>query len=183
MRLVSSSEWLHRAFDLTPAWQARLLLLDQDVQSVQLSFAAYEASLLRQGLAPGPGVDALTHAETFHHAKSFVCAIRRVARLASSIVSARSSLTTAQSDGIQLAWRKKASFFDAYTAPRNAIEHIDEAIPASDRIVLMNITAEALSVTDTPADSAPLTAHAVEKAVALRNELVTALCGLPPIGR
>ena len=183
MRLVHPTEWSRGFPPLPPEWSVRLCLLDNDVQSVQLSFIDFLASRVRTDLSPSPGVDLLSHAELFHHAKVFVCAVRRVARLAESLVAFRSTLPDTQADAIQLAWRKKAAFFAAYTDPRNAIEHIEEELAGRQRFVVMNLSEIGLHVTDDPSHTAPISEEVVKQSVALRNELVSAICGRPPVGR
>lgn len=175
MSIVESIDWLHssKAFG---ELAVRLLLIDDDLRSAQLAYRDH-SDALRVLEELNPTVDMQSHlemmAEVFHYAKSFVCAMRRVGRLAEALVAHRSLLGEEAGDEVRIAWRKKKSFFDQYLAPRNAIEHIDGEIPGKTTWILMNLGNDELMVTESI--RAEISAAALQRAISLRGEIVSAI--------
>ncbi len=164
--MVNSSDWL-----LTGRFFGQqavgLLLLDQEVQSLQLSYSAYKTTRAR--LESERPADVIP--ELLHQAKVFVCAMRRFARLVETLAAGRSPFPGAQPE-IKLAWKKKLSFLNTYIDPRNAIEHIDGEVKPKSRWVLTNIENDQFKVTE--GSGAEVSDRALATALDLRGEIVAA---------
>lgn len=176
MRLPGSSDWLGKV-NLWGENQVRLLLLDQDLCSAQIALDDYLA--LDQAAAPAAEAQ-VTAARRIHHAKSFVCAMRRAGRMFEALSAHRSSLPGMVADAIQVEWRKKKTMFDSYVEPRNAIEHIDGEISGRSIWILVNLNNDRLEVA---ADkSAEVSKPNLEAAIDGRNQIVQALLAHMPSG-
>ena len=146
----------------------RLLLLDQDVASVQFSFTDYQHSK-KEVLGENNGeFSLLAHTKMFHSAKVFVSAVRRVGRLVEA-TSANRNVFGAAADDIKLAWRKKKAAFDKYIEPRNAIEHIDGEINGKETWALVNLENDTLKVSEKEEHSANILLETVEMIISIRN--------------
>lgn len=66
--------------------------------------------------------------EITYHASSFVCAVRRVERLLTLLHKRRQCFRESVREAITSERKKKRLFFEAFTKPRDAIEHIDGEI-------------------------------------------------------
>jgi hypothetical protein len=173
MELVTSMDWLTEGKVFGEA-SMRLMLLDQDVASVQIAYVDYCESKERLFGPKNTEIDKLAQARVFHNAKVFVSSVRRVGRLAESMSANRAIFGSAAKE-MQLAWRKKKASFDAYIEPRNAIEHIDGEINGKESWYMMNLENDSLKVTDEAEHSADISAATVEMVVAIRNEIVEAV--------
>lgn len=126
MQLVSTGEWLSLLAPTTP--QLRFLsCLDGDVQSVQVAYETYQhdGSQLEKlrGLALGE-----MNARVIHHAKTFVCAMRRVGRVLEMADQKHFPREVAQV--IKYQRKVTKAFFEQYVEPRNGIEHYAEEVRA-----------------------------------------------------
>jgi hypothetical protein len=105
----------------------RLLLLGADLKTIQFSLDDFERA--RHSLAvPRPdltGVDPIAMSRVFHHAKTFVCAMRRFARLLEAARHRRSEYPCMVAEALDPEWRSHRDELDRYRKPRDAIEHID----------------------------------------------------------
>ena len=119
MELVTSTDWQMEG-KIFGEPSMRLILLDQDVASVQIAYADYCESQQKLFDPNNTEIDKLAQARVFHNAKVFVSAVRRVGRLAEAMSANRAVFGSAAKE-IQFAWRKKKAAFDVYIEPRNAI--------------------------------------------------------------
>jgi hypothetical protein len=71
------------------------------------------------------GVDPIAMSRVFHHAKTFVCAMRRFARLLEAARHRRSEYPCMIAEALDREWRSHRDELDRYRKPRDAIEHID----------------------------------------------------------
>lgn len=175
MNLVDSGDWLEPG-RLPQEQVVRLKLLDSDVQSVQFAFEAYQRERARIEAAaamPDRDINKAALAAILHHAKVFVCAVRRVGRLGKALSSSRYLFEGSVGEAIRIAWKKKRKFFQQYIGPRNAIEHIDGEVPEKTDWVLVNMEGDVLAVTEKC--KAEVTESAVNSVVAFRNEIVRAV--------
>jgi len=118
----------------------RLFLLRQDLQSLKFALDDFDAARARLGKRDDEAFNQL-----FHHAKVFVCAMRRFARLLHAAHRARNEYPVNVAQALDLQWKSNRAFFDGYTRPRNAIEHIDGEITGANHRFL-NITNDYLEV-------------------------------------
>lgn len=176
MALLRHYDWLFSSAqnDLPADATARLFLLDYDVQSAQIAFEDFSAakrageSITRGGV--GEGV-----ARELHYAKTFVCAMMRVGRVAKDIAS-NARLFGIGGPTIKLAWRKKSAFFETYRKPRDAIEHVfGDDVVGQINLVLLNLGPGVLRVTEKPDMAAAVSVEALENAIAMRQEIVDAV--------
>lgn len=173
MKPIDSIDWLiplHNHGEVT----VRLFLLDQDVASVQLSFADYENSKKELIGDFNALTRELAQHKIFHNAKVFVSAVRRVGRLVEAMSANRNLFGTAAND-IKLAWRKKKAEFDKYIDPRNAIEHIDGEIKGKESWSVVNLKDDILKVTEKEEHAVEISFEVVEMVVGTRNEIVQAI--------
>lgn len=125
----------------------RLHLLQSDLQSLSFALDDFE-SACRDVDSVRPeyvGTDPVAMARLFHHAKTFVCAMRRFARLLESAVGARQEYPPNVCGKLHVLWRENRRFFAGYTEPRNAIEHIDGEVTGRN-YRFMNLTNDYLEV-------------------------------------
>ncbi len=172
--LVDSTDWLTTK-DLNPALRIRLLLFDQDVQSVQLAYRDYRGTVERLSAYEGVGVDRAALSEAFHHAKTFTCAMRRVARLAEDLQANRDRVNPDVGRDLKVTWRKKRALLEAYIKPRDAIEHIDGEVKGRTSWIMMNLSDDELRVTEDPQHAAPISGSAVNSVMSLREDILAAL--------
>lgn len=81
----------------------------------------------------------------FHHAKVFVVAMRRFARLLDAANANKHEYPEAVAIQIGLSWRATKFFLESYVEPRNAIEHIDGELTGSNHHFL-NLHGDSLEV-------------------------------------
>jgi hypothetical protein len=101
--------------------------------------------------------------------------MRRYARTLEALSAAKSLYPRPAAVAIRQAWRKKKATLQVFTAPRDAIEHMDERVRGRQRWVLLNLLGASLAVTDSASERAPLNERDVLAAVAARNDIVEAL--------
>jgi len=99
--------------------------LDFDVQGAQIDLQLALAAGKQVRTLPASEV-ANANARLAHHARQFVCSMRRVARVLENANPAH--FPKEVSSVIKRQWRLKKAFFDQYTNPRNFIEHIAEEV-------------------------------------------------------
>lgn len=112
------------------------MLLESDLQSLRIALADHLAAkkrvhrLTRTSSAWFERRDERQRAwdRMFHHAKVFVVSMRRFARLLEATKSRKHEYPHHLGEAIELSWKKARAFFEEYTEPRNAIEHIDGEI-------------------------------------------------------
>ncbi|HEX4336272.1 MAG TPA: hypothetical protein VH062_10190 [Polyangiaceae bacterium] len=63
-----------------------------------------------------------------HHAKVFVCIMRRFWRLLDTAYNERASYPRRMKAAVEIAWRQNRFFFGTYIASRDAIEHVDSKV-------------------------------------------------------
>ena len=175
---VTLAEALQATVPTFPAeGRARLHLLDQDVQSAQIALHLYRRARVfshehsRSGGRPAVHLGA--HAAIFHHAKSFVCAMRRVARVMEGLVATRSMYPPSVAEAMRLQWRIRRAMFDSYTDPRNAIEHLDSALSGLTSYSIVNLCNDRLQVTDDVC--AEVSQANLESAIKGREEILKAV--------
>jgi hypothetical protein len=148
-------------------------LFDLDLQSAQLAFVAYSRVMAR---VPSNKVGLKTHlAELFHHAKTYVCAMRRVARMLEAMYSTRAKMPESLAQAVKLAWRKHKAKLDQFTDPRNAIEHIDSECADSTTYNMINLENNTLLVTDHPDKSIEIEGADLRRVLKVRQEIIASL--------
>ena len=172
LNLIDNNDWLSH-INPTEEFTAHLLIFDQEVIAVQLSYFDYINSI-GKSMANGGGINKIAQANVFHQAKIFVSSVRRVGRLAESM-SANSNIFGDASSSIKTAWRKKKSRFDSYIEPRNAIEHIDGELSGKTNWRFMNISNNVLQITDDTKHNAEISEDIVNMVLSIRNEIVEAV--------
>lgn len=112
MQLVNPMDWMGRV-KLDGQATVLLTLLDDDVASAQLAYADYRQATqrLERGVAPGFPNEALREAR--HHAKTFVCAMRRVGLLGQTLSGSRNLFPPTVAPDIKRAWQRKKTFLIA----------------------------------------------------------------------
>ncbi len=161
--------------DATPELPAELELqlvvdmLEDDVTSVELAYRDFE-----RALCGSRDFDSPSHAEAraamFHHAKTFVCAMRRVGRMCEMLVSVCGRYKAGAK--VKVAWRKKKARLDSYIAPRNAIEHARAADSRHGALLLRtNLMNDKLWVSGDSTHAAVVNEAAVRSVKNLRDEV------------
>ena len=169
VNLVDSRDWpVFEGFGMAPL--VRLYLLDHDIASAQLALESYRAVM--QELKEDLVGDAVIRATTvsLHHAKVFVCAMRRAARVLESLAATKAELPQPIADVVSLVWRKKKAMLGSYCGPRNAVEHIDGEITGKTNWTLVNLVNDALVVT--PGVEAAISSSCLNSLIAGRNEIL-----------
>ena len=150
-----------------------MLVFDVDVQSAQIALEDYLAAAAAQDSSESVGVDRAALARQIHHAKVFVCSVRRVGRLLEDFSANRSIFSADVADAIKLIWKRNRSFFERYREPRNSIEHIDGEIKGRTNWIMVNLVDDGLQVV--PGKTAQVSDDAVERVLKARNEVVAAV--------
>jgi hypothetical protein len=146
---------LWQAFGENADALARFKLLEQDLASVRFAFADFDqarAEVHRFGLdrehwvrdsdARGEAMDRM-----FHHAKVFVCGVRRFGRMLEEMYSRRADYPPQVAAAIESAFKKRRAFFHEYVDPRNAIEHMASKVNGSNHR-FVNLWGDKLEVID-----------------------------------
>jgi len=118
-----------------------LSLLQRDIENAEISFSLFHETLTR-GWSPNGKLAATVHL----HAATFVCVVRRIARLLDALSGSKSVLNEKAARAIKAELKKSRAFFKAFTAPRNAIEHIDEEGRAATVFQFFNLDGDKLIV-------------------------------------
>jgi len=144
-----------------------------DVASVEIAYQDFANA--RRALAgpEWPPAGRATEA-MFHHAKTFVCAVRRVARMCEVLMALE--LPETPRKALKLAYRKRKALLDSYIKPRDAIEHADVDNGRRGSLVLLtNLVGDTLWVTGDRTHSATINESIVNAVVALRDEVLQAV--------
>jgi len=83
-----------------------------------------------------------------HHAKVFVCVMRRFWRLIETAHGQRSKYPATIRKAVRLAWRQRRAFFQTYIHPRNVIEHINENIGDGSKRIPESLSMGTLLIVD-----------------------------------
>jgi hypothetical protein len=119
MSLVDQLEWIDSTtVDHLPF----MVVLDQDVQSVQLAYVAYDAVVSSEVPLGARGA-----AEAAHHGKTFVSALHRAVSMLGVIQ--RAELFSCAARRLKLNLRKHKTVFAEYARVRNVIEHSNDELP------------------------------------------------------
>ena len=99
---------------LTVEQQRSLQLIHQDLSSIDISYNLFAEARAYPDMLRA----------AFHHAKCYVAAIKRFHRLVCSL--GRDGWPTPIASKLKLLLKRDGPSLEAYTAARNAIEHVDE---------------------------------------------------------
>jgi len=173
LKIVNSNDWINSRKIYGEA-AARLILLDNDIASVQLSYLDYidAQEKLSNNEEHDMDIHYLEITRIFHHAKNFVTSVRRVGRLVESMSANRIIYGVVAAPLLQIAWRKKKNIFDAYIEPRNAIEHIDSEINKQKKLSFTNMEKNIFKVTSNESHHVEITESTVDIVLSTRNEIV-----------
>ena len=184
--MISTAAWLRRVV-CSPEQSLWLSTLDNDVRSLQISFAAYRTAALRI-LKIGDAGNESANARALHHAREFVGAMRRVGRLFETVNVAIFPPEVASV--VKLEKKTKKAFFAQFTPVRDVSEHFAEKakIPAQFLIpglkvvhatkgtlhpIIGGLALNASYLEVSNFASAPVTQTALRTAVEARNRVIT----------
>jgi len=171
MKLVYSDDWT-LVQNMSNEQIIRMLLLDDDLRSAQISFSDYKR--VRNSIfGENPVEDKMFAKQAFHYAKSYICAMRRVGRLFEDLSSNRSLFDDTVSETIKLVWKKKRMMFNSFIDPRNIIEHIDGEIKGKTRWKMMVLKDDELAVTED--FKIEISQKYLNSAIDGRNEIVNSI--------
>ena len=139
-------------------------LLEADIVGASTSFEAFEG-LRQQFLTKPPQSNSIM----MYHAKCYICAVRRVARILERMVSNRSLFPEEVRMEIKTQWKRKKSFLEKFRESRDAIEHIDEQKTYS----YCNLSNNVFTVVD--GKSISLDRNSLEKLLSIRLAIDTAI--------
>lgn len=122
----------------------RLLLLRSDLVSARIALADFEAAK-REALADGSTGESFQR--IFHHAKVFIIAIRRFARMLEVLKAKGRDYHPTVATTVSLSWKRNATFLDQYRRARNVIEHADGYVNGSN-LRFSNVTTDRFEAVD-----------------------------------
>jgi hypothetical protein len=165
-----------------PNREAALLFyaLADDLDSIEIAFRDFERTSERIRGAINAAIDRTAgqptvreslqmQADLFHYAKTFICAVRRFARLLEAAPSRIGRHQKALREAVRLAWRQNKAFLEGYTGARNAIEHVDGEINPNASRFSQVVAAGQFYVT--PAAYAAVTPEAMTRVLAIWEDL------------
>ena len=172
VNFVRSSDWL-RGAKLTSEQTIRLTILDYDILSAQIAIDDFRRTkAVLNSCDPGDEL-AIAIGRAIHHAKGFVCAMRRIARVLEFMSSTRGVFPEPVATVVKSVWRKKKTMFESYITARDAIEHIDGETSPRPIWFVLTLVNDRLVVNK--GKEAEVSDVNLRSALEARNEIVAAL--------
>ena len=156
-----------------------LRLLEGDFDSARIAHEGYSRA---DEQMPSPFVAAQQpqRRHLFHHARAFVCAVRRIGRLLEAFAGLSTGPGDLPASAVELVksvWKKKKAFLDTYVEPRNVIEHVDGEMrgkpSATTLFVANNIAYDTYEAA--PGKEADISGVALERVLTIRDEILNGL--------
>ena len=164
-----------------------LLLLDMDIKSARLSLKLYLKAKRSIMKPPANAKEAarkqkqMMESEDFIHAKNYVTAMRRVARLLELLKQNKDELFPRSVGRVaNQCWKRKKRMLKSYTDPRDAIEHIDNKIEGKNNWVMLNLISPRDVLQVDEGIEAEISERNLKSVIEGRNEIIQEIIRIMP---